>query len=364
MSECSTLTASEVPCPGDVDLWARTLCALLPPGFAFYAADEAGTLMNGRVRAVAHLFDAYHQEICALRPEFRCDTADRTLDDWHIDYEIPDPCGVNDLCAKVFGMGDGTCESLVDLGRTIGMEIECSSLDVEIQPNGWNLGFGEMPPDVVWLDGGSELGEVCLGYCPPIAAGSGLGLAEDDCIVTGFHELDPLVPLVPGPCEPDGCVKWERPARGTLDLCHAVYRQEYVGNAHHLRIGLHPSSELLSHTFPQMGDMNIGCDQLCAPPVAEVVCWIERHMHAHVVPIPHFVDTTPGGSLGVLMDDDALTGLLDDDVLTFLSDDVGGPFNPVPVPGPPGPGGSLDILVDEDVSVGLLDEDGTTFLTD
>lgn len=283
------------PCPGDLDLWADAIANLMPPGWVWESVREPGTMMHGRARAIAELFDMLHKQACRLTQEFHCDTAVETLDSWNADYGIPDNCGITQLCPKVTTIGDGTCEALVEIGASLGYELCCEEFPIEMQCGCWNLGDEQMAPAVQWLEGGIDLGMMGLACVDP-AAGSGLGYdpLEGDCHIAGYEELTPVpvyAPPPPGPCEPEYvCKKWEPPQTGFFMIgCPEPWRHDYQGNAHHIRVGIKGTSAiLLDPQYPQIGTMEMGCDALCPPPVAEVICFVMRHRHAHVVPVPYY----------------------------------------------------------------------------
>jgi hypothetical protein len=264
---------------------------MLPPGFAFEAADRPGTYLNGRVRAVAHILQHEHELACRLLPEFVCDTADQTLPEWYADYGIPDDCNINDLCAKMTAIGDGTCASLQDLARMLLADICCTDLPPEIQPGCWDMGCDQMPPEVEWLHGGSELGFAQLGECPEAdLRGSSLGVEthnadEEDCNIAGYYEEDAAaIPLDP-PCDDVPCPPYAvTEISGTLLVgCGAPWTHEYTGTAYVLLVGLMETSPIMHlPDWNQMGCMEMGCDQLCAPDLESILCFVDRHRHAHV----------------------------------------------------------------------------------
>jgi hypothetical protein len=280
-----------VACPGNEMQWAERFCQLLPPGFAWEAAGEPGTLMHGRVKVIAGLFDRFHIDACAMPREFVCDTVtDWSRDFWNADYGLPDDCGINDLCFKVAYDGGARCEDIAEIGALLGFEMCCEAVAPEIQPGCWDLGCEAMPPVVEWLEGGIDLGTLSLGFCPPeLGIGSPLGddtltTLDDDCNIAGYSDVLPAEAIVGEVCPPtERGRRWMPPSNGTFEMCASSYRHDYTGTAYVLRVGVKGSSAVLADPeYAEVGCMEIGCSQLCAPPLPELLCFVERITHAHI----------------------------------------------------------------------------------
>lgn len=301
ISECSFPTSSGVPCPGDEEMWLRTFVSLLPPGWAFEAADFDETNMSKRLRVLADLFQLFHENACALLPEFVCDTQVLTEDSWFADYDIPDECNINDLCLKVTAIGDNTCASLQELADKIsdglgpgnGIDLCCEAIPPEMQCGQcWDMGVDQMAPQPVWSRGGSELGFASMGFCPAPTCGTDLGhemLGGEDCNIVGFcYPAEEIIAPDPACIITDACYPWEFVSQEKFTVgCPAPLELNYTGTAYHLKVGVLGSSEILNDpTYAQMGCFEMGCAELCTPPVAELVCFISRFRHAHIVPVP------------------------------------------------------------------------------
>jgi hypothetical protein len=288
--DCSWPAQPGVPCPSTVDNWMDAFVALFPRGFAWDALEYTDSLMYHRARVVAYMLQEFHEKACALPPEFRCHSADLTLSSWWADYGLPDACGITQLCPKVTWIGDGTCNALVEIGASLGYEVCCEELPVEIQAGCWNLGCDEMAPEPVYEKGGSELGFMSLGYCPTEEDGAPLGdatLGTEDCNIAGYGVSPPEISVDDPPCDMEGCMPWEFVWNQTWQLCHEPYELNYVGNAYHIKVGVKGTSSVLADpSYIQMGCWEMGCGQLCVPPVAELLCFFERHRHAHIKLIP------------------------------------------------------------------------------
>ena len=289
--DCYPVGATHTPCPTTVDDWVAVICASLPPGFAFEAAETPGTLLNGRVRAVAHLLQVFNEHACALLPEFNCDTADLTLDDWNADYGIPDDCGVNDLCLKVTMTGDGTCASLDVIAKALGFDLCCEEIPIEIQAGCWNLGCEQMAPQPEFKGGGAELGFAGLSCGTPVG---GAPEPDGDCAIAGYWEEEAVPTAAEQACTLDpACNPYQPPNMGELIAgCRMPWDVSgYVGTAYHLKVGVRTDSPALNDPgFAEVGGFELGCAQLCTPPVHELACFITRHRHAHVVPVFTYCD--------------------------------------------------------------------------
>ena len=286
--DCNPERSAGVPCPADVDLWAEVVAKSLPAGWIWESASEPGTVMHSRVRVMAGLLADFHAKACALPLEFNCDTQVETTDSWWADYGLPDPCGIADLCGKVTFIGDGRCQSLLEIGASLGFDLCCETIPPEIQPGGWNLGCDQMPPKVEWLAGGSELGFMCLGSGPPDLGGSDLGVSSagaDDCNEAGYRDLGDAPTTTIGPCDLVGCERYFVPCLSEFTLCWAPFRHDYTGTAYHIKVGISGASPILAG-FTEVGCWNLGCDEVCSPPINERHCVIERHVHAHVRAVP------------------------------------------------------------------------------
>jgi uncharacterized protein YmfQ (DUF2313 family) len=328
--DCGSPSTAAVPCPADKDMWARVVCDLLPRGFAWDAADEPGTLMHGRVMVIADMMATFHAQACALVNEFRCDTASVTLDSWFADYGLPDNCGIAELCPKVTTIGDGSCASLQEIAASIGkvriattdpvlatltpgtdayeaelathgpnygIDLCCNWLPPEMQCGEcWEMGIDQMAPAIEWEHGGCDLGFMALGHCPlPSGLGSTLGWVPlnssgQDCNIAGYQNVTtPVVPTLL-PCAPVvHCGQWVPPADQEFAVgCAVPWSFDYVGTAYHMQVGIVGTSAILKDpAYSQVGDcMELGISQLCAPPTAQLFCFIEQHAHSHVKMLP------------------------------------------------------------------------------
>ncbi len=153
------------------------------------------------------------------------------------------------------------------------------------------MGCDELAPEQVFEKGGAELGFMSLGYCPATPEGSPLGdgtLGSEDCNVAGFGILPASAVVIEPPCQvTEPCVEWEFNSGETWQLCHMPYELNYTGNAYHIKVGVQGTSKVLADpSYIQTGCWDMGCGQFCVPPVAELLCFFERHRHAHVKLIP------------------------------------------------------------------------------
>ncbi|MGE0698359.1 MAG: hypothetical protein AB7O57_04620 [Hyphomicrobiaceae bacterium] len=304
MLDCYPSTPQQGVCSTSVDDWARAICALLPPGFAFEAGDLDGALMHGRVRFLAHLMQLFNEQACALLLEFRCHTMEATAAQWDADYGLPDGCGINDVCAKIIARGDGRCESLAEMAEIVSrawgddylMQLCCEELPPEIQAGAWDMGCDPMPPTPGLDGGGSELGFMSLGACSLPTDGADLGvhfLGPGACNIAGYPSVEAVLSSAQQPCIQEGCHAWE-PDYGSTWLMGCREQPDiegYVGTAHHLWVGPRYSSPVFTqHDWIETGSWDMGCDELCPPPIAALLCFLEATKHAHVKLLPAYFD--------------------------------------------------------------------------
>ena len=283
---CGYSARPALACPADVEMYHRAISSLLPPGWAMEAVETKGTLLHDRAHAIAALLTDFHNEACALLPEFHCFSADRTLDDWMIDYGLPDACGINDLCIKLAAQGDGTCASLVELGALLGFDVCCNEFPVEIQAGCWDLGFEEMPPQPDFGPMGIDLGYLGLACAP---SRDGAPEHDGDCIFVGYYEAADVAGSDPACAIDAPCRDYAPMSDGYLITgCRAeIDHTRYVGTAYHFSVALNSDqpNALPEGDWAVMGCWETGCTPLCTPPASEVMCFILSQRHAHTKPV-------------------------------------------------------------------------------
>lgn len=327
MVDCTSPGTSTVPCPGDLSMFSRSICALLPRGWAWEAADIPGTIMNGRVKSLAALFQMLHEWACTLPSEFHCFSADKTLEDWYADYGLPDNCGLNDLCAKVISVGGQNCSSFIELGELLGFDLCCEDIDPELQCGCWYLGQEQLGPQPKFLYGGSELGYSSLGDCPVesgININTGQGVhGPDDCNIAGYYEVEVKPEEEEGVCGVNACVEFQPTFPTLLTGCHVSYDiSHYTGTAHHWIVGLttdnagvgawghcepfdglcgdwclgqdslgkHVPGTPVAESYAISGCWDIGISELCTPEIEPIMCFIQRFKPAHTVAVRRYCD--------------------------------------------------------------------------
>jgi len=244
---CATNAGQTVACPVNAAASLAGLLAKLPAGWAWESASVDGTLMNGMFRATAEMFADLEAAACELLGEFHCNTATLTLDNWNDDYGLPDPCGIDNLCAKVVATGGQTAAYLHYLGLQLGYDLCIQDLAPEAQCGNWNLGCDQLAPAATLAAGGSELGFACLGYCPGNASTIDLGQADyaagPGAIAGEFAKAGSVATTVHADCE-----RWPGVCTETL-ICGkgAPYDiSGYTGTAHSFIVGLPTDSPLIT----------------------------------------------------------------------------------------------------------------------
>lgn len=286
---------SNAPCPIDFDARFAGVRGAYPRGFAWDGVEQDGTIINALAKVFALALWQVDQSGCDLLPEFWCHGADQTLDLWNQDYGLPDECGINDLCAKVGAVGGQDCNYYDYLAQLAGITTFCcDDVDVEIQCGCWNLGCEQMPPPFALQDGGCDLGYLGLG-CPAEKGGSDLGQGPlgDDCNIAGYYEQDATQTLDDYCTTDPQCQRWWPDQTGELITgCHTPLQMaEYTGTAWHWRYGLQSDDPIVSlGGYTVMGCWETGCDELCAPDISQILCWIARYKPAHTVAVPLWCD--------------------------------------------------------------------------
>jgi hypothetical protein len=327
---CSSPSQGNAPCPFEYDEILKQVCAYFPRGESFFSVDKEGTVMHSMVRAIAWLLYDVNLRACELLNEFRCHTANETLDLWNADYGLPDECGINDLCAKVAATGGATCEYIEGLGELLGYDICCEEIEPAAQAGCFQVGCTRLPPASNFKYGGSELGFSCLGYCDPIPCGSPLGqapLSSAECNIAGYSVSGCDEEEATSACAPVAeCEVWSEPCTTPfISGCYKALEHDYVGNAYHYIVGFRDDDSSLLGTsasceggfragdaaiclgYDPLGTYNAGvavpqpysiagcwdtgCTELCAPPVNEVMCFVQRYGPAHTVPVRRFCST-------------------------------------------------------------------------
>ncbi|TBW33347.1 hypothetical protein EYW49_20525 [Siculibacillus lacustris] len=121
--DCSSASALVDRCPS-LDEVHASLLASLPRGRAW--PRTPGSVLWRFWRGVADVFTQANDRLCSWQAEFFCRTADESLDDWWIDYGLPDGCDpFPDLCSKVVGSTGGRCVDLQALAARAGWSISC-----------------------------------------------------------------------------------------------------------------------------------------------------------------------------------------------------------------------------------------------
>ncbi|CAM5764354.1 hypothetical protein [Bosea minatitlanensis] len=115
-------------CPSPEEMTGQAL-ALLPRGRAWSTHEvgpRPGTVLFGFWRSVGEIFAFLTGRLCALHPEFFCDSHVETRDLWLAEYGLPDECDpFGDPCAKIRAQGGARCEDIAELAAAAGWSIRC-----------------------------------------------------------------------------------------------------------------------------------------------------------------------------------------------------------------------------------------------
>jgi len=334
MSACTAYEPNNAPCPIPHETIAKSVCAKFPRGWAWDAVDIDGTNMNALAMAWAWVVKDVRDKACELLPEFVCDTASATVDEWNADYGLPDDCGINDICAKVAATGGADCGYFTDLASYLGYEnVCCEDLPKGAMVGRWNIGCDPLAVGPTYLYGGSYLGYAGLA-CPGSPCGVDLGLgvhagADDDCNIAGYYECEEPAAEVGNVCQTDGdCLEFVPATVGTLITgCYTETVLSWTGTSHLWRFGVPndltglgeggvpwscdasayvgdadwclgftplttftPGTSGTPGNYSIVGCWDTGCTPLCAPPGPELFCFIEAYKPAHTVAVPYWCE--------------------------------------------------------------------------
>jgi len=176
MTSCPQTVSAPFVCP-TLEQTAVALCANLPRGAAWPVNDGGGTIarflawlqaLNGSVPAISEWLPGYVQagfyvalaavknaveaDICALKEEFFCATASKTLDLWNEEYGLPDPCDPGaDLCTRVSAVGGSQPSYFESVAAQAGWSVMiandagfCGSQAGSVFAGGFTAGGGEV----------------------------------------------------------------------------------------------------------------------------------------------------------------------------------------------------------------------------
>lgn len=125
---CDQGTRAPIPCPSTVEQHRRIAVALLPPGFAWNAANQPGKVMYQYWRAVARTLQWFTDQVCILTNELFCSTRSVLGDDYNREFNLPDPCSVFLDPCSVRPVERARCEDLIAAIVPLGWAAECSTI--------------------------------------------------------------------------------------------------------------------------------------------------------------------------------------------------------------------------------------------
>lgn len=148
---------------------AETLYQLLPSGPAWRTPDNAAfdeqSRLGGFLRGLAGDMATLYRKAFGTALESTASTLDLSLEDWEVDYGLPDPClgpepardtRLRFLLAKVRSQGTITPRDFIEVAAAIGYRIEIE------EPMPWQCGQSELGSTDEVAGGGYELGEPTL----------------------------------------------------------------------------------------------------------------------------------------------------------------------------------------------------------
>lgn len=197
MTTCNADSRGVLPCPSTVEQHRRSAVRLLPPGFAWQAADQPGTVMFGYWRAVARTLKWFTDQVCVLTNELFCSTRNVLADDYNREFNLPDPCSPY-LSPCSFKIVDrARCTDLADVLLALGWVIECAAVSansaVGCMVSGCNAvvgGVGDSSRMVIRV-----ITSESPVYVPTQSSASGLaacGCAVSGCEATGAGTISSL----------------------------------------------------------------------------------------------------------------------------------------------------------------------------
>lgn len=322
---CNDGTQAYKWCPVTTDEVLPSILGLLPSGPAWEGARQLGTVMNQFWRSISNLTAWSYKRLQDFWAEMYCNTAYESLDQWRLDYGLPDDCDVYgyNLCAKVTAVGGQSCDIYVELARLNGWAIACENVSIPepvagcfqigctplgqtpVYNGGASVGFGDLclceydevtqhPEPQYW-----EQDKTNLAYCA--VPGSNLGLSSGSpgcCFIVGYYEQPSRsqTPTRNDACvgESDRTIYFPTPAVHRLSLeyptCDTNGNYTSFGQAHVWRVTVDivksralQGVEYKSTPISNAGNFVAGCTSLCGPEQLSIECLLERVKPAHTV---------------------------------------------------------------------------------
>lgn len=247
MGTCEPLGPSLDICPTQEQIIPQLL-ALLPRGRAFNTHDgppPTTSIIYQFWNAFAEILAYVNQRICALRSEFFCATASKTLDTWLEEYGLPDGCDpFPNLCAKVGALGGVTCSYYQGLAAAIGWTITCGV---------------QCATDAGMINAGMSCGQTLAPGIFPVV----VHLAErDETIATNASS------------QTVGCIE-----AGMTVSCAPSAPGAPISEAGSILAGMPPDC-LSQACLPEAGS-DAGLSSFCCFDISSLDCLLSRVVHAH-----------------------------------------------------------------------------------
>lgn len=128
VATCGDQPLPEAWCPATVDDVVPTVLGLLPPGPAWDAAQQPGTIIYAYWRAIGDVLFWLYGILCAFYLEFWCFSKTQSTDQWNEEYGTGEPCDPfgYDQCTKVTAVGGQTCAFFVQIALANHLVIDCT----------------------------------------------------------------------------------------------------------------------------------------------------------------------------------------------------------------------------------------------
>lgn len=258
-------------CPTTAEEALPAVLGLLPPGPAWDGARVDGTISNMFWRAVANLTSFVYVRLNAFWREFYCHTANESLDQWRLDYGLPDECDAygSNLCSKVTAEGGQSCEVFVALARDVGWAITCEDVSLP-EPVAGCFQVGCTPLGPTPVPKGVLPGVVTVAEAMALVNTSDAPSGPDTILLAVPGQNEPAIVVDPEPHSRFWSYGHGHVWRVTVDLRASMVLQ-----------GVEYSYTPISNA----GNLVVGCTSLCSTSetLEFLKCYFRRIKPAHTV---------------------------------------------------------------------------------
>jgi hypothetical protein len=208
-----------------------------------------------------------YQRLCAYWKEFYCNTAVESIDQWLLDYGLPDPCDPygDNLCAKVTAVGGQSCETFVNLAQSTGWVISCENMvDVINEAYAGNMIAGCAQCSTT---------PILSSSVQPATISPGSATAAGPNTISFGTTTGVAPPAIPAADSTGNYASWGQSFTWLVTLS--------LSESFALQGDTYVSSTPVSNA----GNIIAGCTPLCSdddpPPTA--LCWLEQIAPAHTI---------------------------------------------------------------------------------